>query len=124
MPKGELLLRHPHFTQPIFVRFPRPAVLSGREGVERFPPAAELPFGEAVARRLRALDRDIPPGKVADLIAGRRDGDVRKALNATIRARPESPLAFFVKCLGREIRAESPAPRPGIRPIRTTSDPY
>ena len=124
LPKGELLLRHPHFTQPIFVRFPRPAVLSGREGVERFPPAAELPFGEAVARRLRALDRDISPGKVADLIAGRRDGDVRKALNATIRARPESPLAFFVKCLGREIRAESPTPRPGIRPIRTTSDPY
>ncbi|HEY9015225.1 MAG TPA: hypothetical protein VIM84_09205, partial [Gemmatimonadales bacterium] len=26
LPKGELMLRHPHFTQPIFVRFPRPAV--------------------------------------------------------------------------------------------------
>ena len=35
--KGELMVRHPHFTQPIFVRFPRPAVL-GREGAERFPP--------------------------------------------------------------------------------------
>src|SRR5690606_7168784 len=29
LPKGELLLRHPHFTQPIFVRFPRPSMLSG-----------------------------------------------------------------------------------------------
>jgi hypothetical protein len=124
LPKGELLVRHPHFTQPIFVRFPRPPVLSGREGIERFPPAAELPFGEAVARRLRALDRDIAPGKVADLIAGRREEDVRKALNATIRSRPESPLAFFVKCLGREVRAETPGSRPGIRPIRSTSDPY
>jgi len=39
--------RHPHFTQPIFVRFPRPAVLRGRDGVERFPPAADLPFEDA-----------------------------------------------------------------------------
>lgn len=124
LPKGELLIRHPHFTQPIFIRFPRPPVLSGREGVERFPPAAELPFGEAVARRLRAMDREILSSKVLDLITGRREGDIRKALNATIRARPDSPLPFFVKCLGREVRAETAAARPGIRPIRTTRDPY
>src|ERR671932_605092 len=42
LPKGELMLRHPHFTQPIFVKFPRPAVLGSREGIERFPPATEL----------------------------------------------------------------------------------
>src|SRR5256886_13187524 len=42
LPIGELMVRHPHFTQPIFVRFPRPAVLRGRDGVERFPPAADL----------------------------------------------------------------------------------
>ena len=40
LPKGELMIRHPHFTQPVFVRFPRPCVLSGREGVERFPPSS------------------------------------------------------------------------------------
>src|SRR6266487_1583955 len=39
LPIGELMLRHPHFTQPIFVRFPRPPVLRGRDGVERFAPA-------------------------------------------------------------------------------------
>ena len=50
LPKGELMLRHPHFTQPIFVKFPRPAVFNGREGIERFPPAAELPFAEAVVK--------------------------------------------------------------------------
>ena len=124
LPKGELLIRHPHFTHPVFVRFPRPPVLSGREGVERFPPAAELPFPDAVARRLRALDPAIPPGRVLDLIAGRRDVDVRKALNATIRARPEEPFGYFRTCLGREVRPETVAPRPGIRPVRTSSDPY
>lgn len=124
LPKGELLVRHPHFTQPIFVRFPRPPVLSGREGVERFPPAAELPFAEAVSRRLRALDSTLASARIQDVIAGRRESDVRKALNATLRARPDQPLPFFVKCLGREVRAETVVPRAGIRPIRTTSDPY
>jgi len=30
--KGQLMVRHPHFAQPIFVRFPRPAVMRGRDG--------------------------------------------------------------------------------------------
>ena len=124
LPKGELLVRHPHFTQPIFVRFPRPAVLSGREGVERFPPAVELPFIEAVSRRLRALDPALTSSKIQDVVAGRREADVRKALNATLRARPDLPFPFFVKCLGREVRAEIAAPKPGIRPVRTSADPY
>ena len=124
LPKGELLVRHPHFTHPVFVRFPRPAVLSGREGVERFPPAAELPFPEAVARRLRILEPGLSTGRVLDTIAGRREDDVRKALNATLRARPEQVFPFFVKCLGREPRPETVLPRQGVRPVRTSSDPY
>jgi hypothetical protein len=124
LPKGELLVRHPHFTQPIFIRFPRPAVLSGRDGIERFPPRAELGFGPAVARRLRALDPSLSTDPILDLIAGRREEDVRKALNATVRARPDQPLAFFVKCLGREVKPETVVPRAGVRPIRTSGDPY
>ncbi len=70
LPKGELMLRHPHFTQPVFVRFPRPAALSGREGVERFPPAPDLPFADAVVQRLRALS----PGITADQVGAAIDG--------------------------------------------------
>jgi hypothetical protein len=124
LPKGELLVRHPHFTHPIFVRFPRPAVLSGRDGIERFPPRAEVGFAEAVARRLRGLDPELPVDRIVDTVAGRREEDVRKALNATIRARPQEPWAFFVKCLWREVRAETVVPRAGVRPIRTSGDPY
>ena len=61
LPKGELMVRHPHFTQPIFLKFPRPAVLNSREAIERFPPTIELPFADAVARQLRNLDRRVPP---------------------------------------------------------------
>ena len=49
---------------------------------------------------------------------------MRKALNATLRARPDQPLAFFVKCLGREVKPETVVPRAGVRPIRTSGDPY
>ena len=124
LPKGELLVRHPHFTQPVFIRFPRPAVLSGREGIERFPPRVELSFGEAVARRLRALDPSLATSRVLDLIGGRREEEVRKALNATIRARPDQPLPFFVRCLGREVPAETVRTRDVVRPIRTSGDLY
>jgi DNA helicase HerA-like ATPase len=124
LPKGELMIRHPHFTQPIFVRFPRPPVLSGREGVDRYPPEPDLPFDEAVVRRLRALSPAVPRERIRDLIAGRVEEDVRRALHATVRTRPDDVVAFFVKCLGREVRPETVVPRRGVPPIRTEDDPY
>ena len=123
LPKGELMIRHPHFTQPIFVRFPRPAVLSGREGVERFPPEPDLEFAAAVARRLKTLDAAITHDQVADLVDGHREDEVRKALGATLRARPDRPLAFFRSALGRRVTAEVPMPA-GVRPVRALEDPF
>src|SRR5215207_8612860 len=124
LPKGELMLRHPHFTQPIFVRFPRPPVLSGREGVERFPPAVELPFAEAVARQLRGLDRRVSADAVRVLIDGRREDDVRRALGATRRERPDDVLAFFTACLGRRVNGEVVASRRAVPAVRRSDDGY
>jgi uncharacterized protein len=106
LPKGELMLRHPHFTQPIFVKFPRPAVLNSREGIERFPPTAELPFEDAVVRQLRQLDRRVAAQSIRVLIEGRRQDDVRRALAATRRERPADVCAFFTACLGRRAGGE------------------
>lgn len=123
--KGELLLRHPHFTQPVFVRFPRPAALSGREGVERFPPAADLPFGDAVVRRLKALDPAIAADQVRSAIDGRPDDEVRRALSATARRRPDDVLAFFRGCLRSTIVATPVGPRRGITLLgRDDDDPF
>ena len=124
LPKGELMVRHPHFTQPIFVRFPRPAVLAGREGVVRFPPAPEVPFAQAVARRLRALDPSIAGQKVVDLVAGRPEEDVRKALHATERTRPAEPFPYFRACLGRLVPGEFRDPRRPVRGVPAPEDPY
>ncbi len=126
LPKGELMLRHPHFTQPIFVRFPKPAVMTGREGVERFPPAHDLPFADAVARQLRGLDRSISADAIRAAVDGRRELDVRRALAATRRARPDDPAAYFVAALGRRVTAEPAAPRRAVPTLRrpTPDDPY
>ena len=123
LPIGELMVRHPHFTQPIFVRFPRPAVLRGRDGVERFPPAADLPFEEAVARQLVRLDRRVRSNLVKDLIADRSEEDVRRALARTRQARPKDVLAYFKQQLGGRV-VTTPA-RESVPPLNAISDePY
>jgi DNA helicase HerA-like ATPase len=125
LPKGELMIRHPHFTQPVFLRFPRPAALAGRQGVERYPPAADVPFADAIVRQLVALDRKIAPQRIRDLIAGRREDDVRRALLATRRARPADVLAFFTARLGSAVRRETAdEASPAVTPLRPVEDPY
>jgi DNA helicase HerA-like ATPase len=125
LPIGELMVRHPHFTQPIFVRFPRPAVLRGRDGVERFPPAADLPFEDAVVRQLVKLDRRVRPNLVKDLIADRREEDVRRALAHTRQTRPQDAFAHFKKQLGGRVAAVPAAARETVAPLNPISDdPY
>ncbi|MGH7608211.1 MAG: ATP-binding protein [Gemmatimonadales bacterium] len=127
LPVGELMVRHPHFTQPIFVRFPKPPVLRGRDGVERFAPAADLPFDDAVVRQLVRLDRRIRPNQLKDLIADRDEEDVRRALAAVRRTRPVDVLAFFRKVLGARVAADAPRGRhaPTVTPLNPISDePY
>jgi DNA helicase HerA-like ATPase len=126
LPKGELMVRHPHFTQPVFLRFPRPAVLQGRQGVERFPPAAEVPFADAVVRQLVGLDRRVSAQRVKDLIADRAEHDVRRALLATRQARPDDTFAYFAARLGPAIRRErvGAEPGPALTPLRVVEDPY
>ncbi len=127
LPIGELMVRHPHFTQPIFVRFPKPPVLRGRDGVERFPPAADVPFEEAVVRQLVRLDRRVRPNQVKDLIADREPDDVRRALAAARRTRPDDVLAYFRKVLGARVDSDASLARerqavPPLNPI--ADEPY
>jgi hypothetical protein len=125
MPRGELMIRHPHFTQPVFVRFPRPAVLTGRAGVERFPPAADVSFEDAVARQLAQLDRGVAASRVKDLIAGRQEDEVRRALLATRRARPKDVLAFFQSRLPTAVPRQEMKTRSGAAGVvRPVEDPY
>jgi uncharacterized protein len=124
LPKGELMVRHPHFTQPIFLRFPRPATLLGRDGVDRFPPAEDLPFEDAVVRQLRRLDRALVPNEIKDLIAGRQSVEVLTALHRTQQVRPDDVLAYFRGCLRRKVAREVVEPRMEGVAVPIPGDPY
>jgi hypothetical protein len=125
LPKGEMMIRHPHFTQPVFVRFPRPASISGREGVERFPPPPDLPFAEGVVRRLKERDPSISGDGVRAAIEGRPAAEVLRALSAVAQRAPDDVFAFFRGCLKRTIVAQAVEPRRGIAPLaRDDNDPF
>jgi uncharacterized protein len=123
--KGQLMVRHPHFTQPIFVRFPRPAVMRGRDGVERFPQADGLKLEEAVLRSLRSLDPSVTLQWVQEAVGIHEDADVIRARNATLRERPADVRAFF-KSQFRGIVPPQQVARRAPMPIRSApaDDPY
>ena len=123
--KGQLMVRHPHFTQPIFVRFPRPAVMLGRDGAERFPQAADVSLENAVVRSLRKLDTSITLGWVKDTIAIATEEEVIRARNATLHARPADVKSFFAGQFRKIVAPRQPVRTP-VQPLRTTpeDDPY
>src|SRR5256885_2428495 len=127
--KGQLMVRHPHFAQPVFVRFPRPAVMRGRDGAERFPQAGEISLDHAVLRALRQLDPSISLDWVKRTIAGHDEAHVLRARNITLQTKPDHVTSFFEAQFRRIIpaAAERPAPPPtAVVPIRSlpSDDPY
>jgi hypothetical protein len=123
--KGQLMIRHPHFTQPIFVRFPRPAVMQGREGSERYPQSSEISLEAAILRALRPLDSTITLPWVQEITALYTPDEVIRARNATLLARPENVKAYFAAQFRKVIPAQ-PAPRPMVGSIKSApeNDPY
>ena len=124
--KGQLMVRHPHFTQPVFVRFPRPAVMRGRDGAERWPQASEVDFDHAILRTLRVLDPSISLQWVQDAISIHEEAEVVRARNHTLQTRPSDVKAFFRSQLPSLVPKTRVAPRPMSNAIRGTpfDDPY
>ncbi len=123
--KGQLMVRHPHFTQPIFVRFPRPAVMSGRTGAEQYPQGGEVSLEIAVYRSLRAFDSSITPQVVEDAIGVHDESDVLRALAATLKEKPSDVIGTFRARLPRRV-TQSIQTRPVVSVLRgaPADDPY
>ena len=123
--KGQLMVRHPHFAQPVFVRFPRPAVLRGRDGAEKFPQASEISLEVAVLRSLRQLDPALSLDWVKRTIVGHEEHEVIRARNVTMQHRPERVAPFFEAQFRRIVPVEPPQ-RAAPVPVRAlpSDDPY
>ncbi|MEO7456337.1 MAG: ATP-binding protein [Gemmatimonadaceae bacterium] len=124
--KGQLMVRHPHFTQPIFVRFPRPAIMRGRDGVSRYPQAQAPTLHAAVLRALRELDPGITLGWVQDVTALATDDEILRARNDVVRTRPGDVRKTFASHFRASVaprtasRINAPAPLPAV----PADDPY
>ncbi|MGQ0766096.1 MAG: ATP-binding protein [Gemmatimonadota bacterium] len=126
MDKGQLMIRHPHFAQPVFVRFPRPAVLTGRDGSRLFPPAPEVSFEDAVLRSLRRVDPALEPGAIEHVFALYDEREIIRARDATLVARPRDVRRFFLEQFARRIPVEPLVTHEARKALRVTppGDPY
>ena len=125
------MIRHPHFTPPIFVRFPRPAVMTGRDGAERFPQAGELSLAAAVTRALRQLDSSVALSWVEDVIAPvvalSGDAEVLRARDVTLQTRPADVKEFFRAQFRAVVAPRTAVPRAAApAPLKSSpsDDPY
>ena len=124
--KGQLMVRHPHFTQPIFVRFPRPAVMRGRDGVSQYPQAAAPTLHAAVLRTLRVLDPALTLGWLEDVTRLATDEEILRARNAMVRERPNDVRRAFASHFRASVapRSATRAPTPAPLPALPSDDPY
>jgi hypothetical protein len=125
--KGQLMVRHPHFTQPVFVRFPRPAVLSGRDGVEKFPQQAQVPLDVSIWRALQELDSSLTHEWVLKTISLYEEDEVIRARNRTLIARPADVKNFFARALPSSApvqRVSSQTPVKSLLRVPDSDDPY
>ncbi|MBX7135437.1 MAG: hypothetical protein K1X67_22440 [Fimbriimonadaceae bacterium] len=103
MSPGEVLIKHPHFKQPIFVRFPRPGCMNGSAGMRRFIPEPERPLKEQIVQLAASKGLSVPEAK--DLLANTTDDpqELQQALRAL--RKDQSPRAV----LGRIPKLTQPA---------------
>ena len=100
--KGKFLIRHPHFNQYIFVKFPRPSVMASQEGMRLFPPSQNLPFEPAMVLNFKRLDRNIKETEIKDAIFKVSEEEVLRAFNEVERIRPDNPLGYFKNILKKK----------------------
>ncbi len=113
--KGQLMIRHPHFNQPIFVKFPRPNILRGPDGVRMFPPADDLSLDEAVWRNLSRLSGSVSRNDVRDIIASAADNDeIKRAMLITIQRVPDDPIGFFRSAIRKKAGLQDTPEKPPI----------
>ena len=105
--KGKLLIRHPHFNQYIFVRFPRPPFMTSQDGSKKFPPVAERNFEDAMIMNFKRLEPKIKANDIKDAVSGVSQEEIIRAFNETERKGKDNPLEYFKNILRKKPQRES-----------------
>jgi hypothetical protein len=121
LPPGEILLKHPHFAQPIFVRFPRPACMKGSEGMKRFPRSAATPLRDLIIQQGARLG--VSSNKIKDALEdiSPEDSALKEVLLDLRSLRPgDDPIPR----IRRGKRSPAPTARPEPRAAVEEYDPF
>lgn len=100
--KGQLMVRHPHFNQPIFVKFPRPNVLRGPDGTRMFPPASDIELSEAIFLNLNRIDPSVTRNDVKDIINGTEQEESVRAMHQVMQRPSDDLAADFRKAIRKK----------------------
>lgn len=115
---GELMVRHPHFSQPLFIRFPLPTCLRGTDGMRKFPVNRQS-LEDEIMRVAKSIDPHIAPAVVRDLLAAvpveDRESRLRRILEGLAeekRNEGRQVKEVIQRCGGRaqEMKAGPPVP--------------
>ncbi|HWP31202.1 MAG TPA: hypothetical protein VNK96_05715 [Fimbriimonadales bacterium] len=108
---GEMMIRHPHFSQPVFVRFPRPCVLKGEDGMVMYPAVRELDLEESlITLAVQKSNGKVSPKAVRDEIACwdslERDRSIKKAireLDILPNGKDETSVMNVIRKCGKKV---------------------
>ena len=111
--KGQIMVRHPHFSQAIFVKFPRPNILRGADGVKLFEPAADLTREEVAFRDFQKLNPQVQRNQVYDLFTEFDANSANEAVNRVKLEKPDDPISAFRRVVRKNanIHEVSAAPK-------------
>ncbi|MEI7475619.1 MAG: ATP-binding protein [bacterium] len=125
--KGKLLIRHPHFNQYIFVKFPRPSIMTSHDGIIKFPPQHELPFEDAIIFQFKRLAKHLNV-KIKDIdiknaISGIDEEEIIRAFNKTELSKDTNIIKCFLSMLKKKPNS-SKSIEDTHSPSVQISDPY
>jgi hypothetical protein len=107
---GEILLKHPHFAQPIFLSFPVPACMKGQDGLRRYPLAKPLPIHDLIVNEVRRLRGDMNQAKAVLDLVSQDPKDLREVLRSLRNASVgEDPVGIIRRGRKQPAKAEPKA---------------
>lgn len=111
--QGAVLIKHPHFAQPVFLRFPRPACLKGSDGLKMYPRKANRTYQDQILDEVKAYGGSLNTCK--DLIADLTDDALFVALRSVRKAKSTQEVEQILRQAPRKPAVGKPEPKAVIK---------
>lgn len=108
--QGAILIKHPHFAQPVFLRFPRPACLKGSDGMKEFPKRSNRTYRDQLLEEIKRVKA--PYNACVDLVDGMAsDEAMLAALQKARRAESGEELEEILRRALKKAPVVKPEPK-------------